>query len=881
MKRLVLWWGHAVLLLAILSGCSAQVSDVFKRVLDAVTLQNQSVLTVVRNSTSEQAMLCERGNEVVLRRSAALGRQLFCRENAALAEGLTPGEYCTGGVPITNISVPPVVKDCSEITLCGIPPSTVQSVSQRSDGGTVDELRFSNLPWGCEIDLEYSVDPDFKPENVVSLKIDILPSECPFCATQNKKTCLPCRDLAEDEEIKSGQVIDSCSGPTCRACPVIGQASQLVPHGEGKLYYKREVGLCNQKCGDNSAMRVCNNGLWEGDPAYSYPQCFDNPCGCNLSGDPVSYAHRDSKMIYKSVNPGCGQRCPDIGVLVSCNDGVWETGTPGVPFPGAELAKYPSRTCSEKPCHCMRTGRMTVADGQSRTVYSKDLVSCAQKCPDYAGSVQCTAGQLSAANPEFLNFGFDACMQEDCGCRVNLDAGNFVLLQNGGKTKVYRYAQNSLDVIDACTNPAHQIEITCTNKVLTPSYDDKVFKHQACQEIPLGCSFTTGTGTKVDVAHMARLDVTVTTTPRCDEACQNLQLTCDNRVFKKRVGANLVEVPAAELALYKQAGTCTPKNCSCNINGHIIAYNSSATNFYSKDLVTDCDINGCEKARTKITCTENGPVTENGAPVADYKFRSCEVKLCECATPWGGSIENGKTVKVFKSGQATCQDRLVCDNASNFKSLSCNNGQLTPYDTNQYPFQSCAPAVCECKIGNLQVPFNTDVTVYKYEQAPDGELCRDHSQVARCNPGGLVTGADISQYPYTTCADLNDDGTGGGTGGGTGNDEGPGSGIKRRLGVGDGDDGGGGPPRPCVSVGGCRSNALYTSPPVTQKAACVLPWGGGEVEYFGSVSAFDTMCVTRPDRCSKHRIMRTCHQLGWTGGESFKFPQCEEKVACP
>jgi hypothetical protein len=863
-----------------LSGCSTQVNDAFRKIMDSLSLQSQSAITLVSNTTTESPKLCESGNQVVLQRSAALGRKLYCREKAKLAEGLTVGEFCPGGVNIGALAVSEEIKECSEMTLCGVPASAVMAVSQRADGGTIDELRFSNLPWGCETDLQYSVDSSFTEQNVTTLKIIIQPSECPFCPRQNKVTCLPCRDLDSDEEIKSGQVIRKCTGAACRSCSVLGLSGQTVPHGEGRLYYQQETGFCDQKCSSKSLMRVCNDGLWEGDPSYSFSQCFDVACGCTLPGDPVSYAHRDTKIVYKSREPACGVKCADEDKLLACNDGVWESGTPATAVPAAELALYPAKTCSEKVCHCLRTNRMTVAENQTKTVYSKNPVSCTEKCSDFAGDIKCEAGTLTATNPAFLQYAHDSCMQEDCGCRVELDDGKFNLLTNGGMTTVYRYAQNSNTVPDACTNPAYRVNLSCNNRVLAPAYDKAVFKFATCQEVPLSCEFTASNGNKTTVQHLANLDVTVTSTPRCAEACQNLQITCDNRVFKKMVNGSLVAIPAAELATYKEAAICTPKNCSCNVNGNIMAFGAVADNFYSTDKITNCNLNGCEQARTTITCTENGPVTSNGTPAANYRFRSCEVVLCECATPWGGSIENGKTVKVFGISQATCSNRNACDAAANFKSITCNNGTLTPYNTQTYPFYSCAPPICECSIADRKVPFGDKIVAYKSDKAPDGELCESISKELTCNPGGTWTGGEVSDYPFVGCTDLNDSGTGGGTGGGTGNDEGPGAGIKRRIGLPD-PDGGPGGGGPCLSLSGCRVNIVSPASTFTEKLGCVLPWGGGEMEYLGSVSAFDTLCVTGPDRCSKHRIVRTCHQLGLTGPATHKYPSCQEKSSCP
>ncbi len=862
------------LLSLVLSGCTGRVSDTFRRYLSALSLMEESSLVVLSNSTTEGQNACSPGNQVTIQKNFPAGRTAYCRDRSVLSPDAKEGETCPGGVTISRFTVPGEVRNCNEFTVCGISLSGATASSKKSDGGTIDELLFSNLPWGCNASVEYSFDPGFPPEATSSLNFFVQPPECPFCARQNRTTCLPCTDLTNNEQVISGQVIvKSCSGSSCRVCHVLHDSAQTVPHGEGKIYYNGEVSTCGTRCGQMSLRRVCNDSFWEGDPSYQYPQCVDATCGCKLPGDTITYAHNASKTIYTSNSPACGIECNTQSMLVRCNDGKWETGSPARTVSDAELSGFPARSCAKRVCHCERSGREVVADGQTKSVFSKDVVTCSQSCTTFRGQVSCSSGNLTATDSSFLNFAYDSCRQDDCGCRVPLANNQAILVANGGSTTLYRYSQNTLDVLDACTNPAYRTSVTCTNKVLS-AYDPNVFQYSSCTPRNFNCTFTDGNGAQVEVRHGNSLTVSKTSHPACGETCDNLNLYCNNAVFK--VGSmSGATVTSAQLAGHTSADSCAPKDCNCRINGYSLAFGSTS-DFYSRDKITDCNLNGCEESKASLTCTSSGVQKVGGGDPAPYIYRTCNVRRCGCSVPWGGTIEDGKTVRAYSLDRATCENPNACSDAANFRTVTCTNGQLSTYDQGQFRFPVCNPQLCECSWDTVRVPFGQTLRVYKNGVPPAGGTCSAISAVATCHEGGTWTGADPSEYPKSACLDEPDDGSGGGSGGGTGNDEGPGAGIKRRIGLGDGDGGGG----PCLKFG-CGTNVGQIHMPPFQRKACILPWAGGEIEFYGSVAAFNTTCVSGGDKCSRHRILRVCHFPKWTGSDDFHFPSCEEKDSCP
>ncbi len=868
----------------ILTGCSLNISDPIKIALSLINKEKEPSLILIKNSTSEDQKMCETFNQIIIRKTEPSGLKLFCRDKSLVTAKLGP--ICEGGVEVKNVNILSDVVECDNLSICGIFPTTNIEIQKQIGEGKVSEIYFSNLPWGCSVDIEYSSDKDFKT-NVKNLKFYISPPDCPFCPTQNKKTCLYCENLKENERIIAGQVVFKQCSSDCEPCKVLHKEGETVEHGKGKVYYKNSSSTCELKCANQSLLRICNNGFWQGDPAYEFPQCEDTVCGCKLPNDTVGYSHGTTINVYKYSEPPCGIECGENSLTIKCNDGTWERVSDSEIVSEEQLKEYKYKSCSKRICHCIRPNRAVIADGDTGSVYSKNIVSCTETCDDFKGTLTCNSGNLSSPNPEYLNYPYDNCEQEYCGCGVNLANNEYVLLPNGSSMTLFQYERNSYDIPDACTNSNYQKIVSCSNKILT-SYDSNIFKYRNCTTYNLDCIFTEESGNKINVSHNSEITVTKNPSPDCGENCDQIKIHCLNMVFKKVIGNKLYDITDSELMQYKVAAQCIPKDCDCRVYGWIIEHGGSL-DFYKSDKITNCNLNGCEEAKTTISCSEGVAKTENGEDLSLYKYRSCLVIRCGCPSPFGGTIEDGKTIKVYKYEKSTCQSPLLCQDENSFKLLQCdngvlkvvtNNGLIEGYDKNEFKFQTCSPEICSCEYNNLTVPFDQEIWIYRKSKADAGERCESIGAKIKCNNGGIWSSdVNMLDYPFTSCTDFNDDGSGGGTGGGTGNDEGPGSAIKKRFGLSDG--GGGADPWICTNFANCRTNIIYVIMKTFPKKPCVLPWGGGEIEFYGSISAFDTTCVVKPDKCSNHRIVRMCHYPQWSGSDSYRFPSCEEKDSCP
>ncbi len=844
-----------------LSACSSSVTDPVLSFFSSFSINEAGQLSVVSNSTGAQAQ-CALTNRVTLQLSMSPNKKLYCREQSILMPGLKRGPVCDGGVSILEFPVSNQAVECSRLTLCGKAPSSRKIIGQRFDGGSIEEISFDNLPWGCLGILQTSGQSNaFAAED--ELRVQITPPECPFCVRENKTSCLPCLALGAREVVKAGQVIGTdCQGDTCLSCEVDGK---VIPHGQGTTFFSASTSSCSLRCAEMGQVRVCNNGLFEGSVKHSFSQCSDTLCGCKLPGKTTTYDSGKSLTIFKTGRPSCGSSCE--GLAIRCEDGNWLDSL-GQPVADQELSTRPSLTCVNPVCHCSRPGRMTIADGtQSWPAYSKGFARCTETCEQFKGNLECAGGVIKAANPSHLSFGFDSCTQEDCGCQVSTADGVRVISSPSGQLNLFSRRENSINELDACTNPANKITATCLNRSLSPNFDLNRFKYLSCTTRQFGCSFPGGS-----VEHNQTKTFYKEVSPACGTSCNSVALRCENTVWKKVADASPV---SADFFAQYPATSCALRDCDCKLpSGDVLSHGAPPIAFYAKSEGT-CDPLACETVKAMLSC-QAGQIL--GGDASRFLYRTCQVKSCTCALPWGASIENTKKARIYALDGATCGAAGACDDPVNYVDVTCSNGTLTSYDTSKFRYQSCRPANCLCHWAGRQVPEGATSIFWKAEMAPAGSSCGSIQSEFKCVDGTFQGQEPIAHYPAGLCESLVDQGNFGGTGGGSGNDEGPGSAFRRRWGVDIG--GGGGGSAPCLGVE-CRAHGVNAEIMQASRLPCLLPWGGGEVEMYSSVMAFRKKCVIKPAKCSSERQVRRCHFRGWTGDNDYRYPQCEEKDVCP
>ncbi len=662
------------------------------------------------------------------------------------------------------------------------------------------------------------------------------------------------------------------TGDSCTA------GSTSVANGSSYLFYSNSSGSCSKKCSTITLLRTCKDGAFEGDPSFSYPTCKDVPCGCYLASDGKTYDSGDSVDINKLERPSCGHTCADTDqtVKIKCSAGVW-LDKDNKTVTEALFSQYPytQTMCTNPVCDCQRLGRLTIPeDGKAHDVHSVNVPACPSTCSQKKGSVTCKSGVLTGDT----GFPYDIgqCSDPICACTVPLDGGKSLVLAENGSARIYKVGSNTPAQPSACKQANISMLVTCNlSHVLVPSYDNTIFKYDECKESDYSCRVN-GYG----ISYGTSMSFSKTNSPACGVACETIKVFCDNGTLVKD-SDHSKSVTLDEMAPYANSDSCQPKDCDCRVNGYVLPYLGAGKDFYSIPKGQGCNPQSCSDSKVTLSCDKDQKVV--GGDPTKFTYASCAPPTCDCPLPTGGSILDGKGQKLFAVDSATCSDRGACDKAENFQQLYCAGGQMTPasYDQTKFKFSSCQPALCTCSVNGVEVGFGNDVWFYKKETVAAPGSCGQNAAKFKCNSGGSVvayTGENISEYPFIKCSSPTDQGDLGGTGGGTGNDEGPGSAIKKRAGVSDGGPGG----KLCIDGVTCTAREdQFVSLQKMERQSCQLPWGTGEVEFYGSIIAFDTSCVVKPGRCFAHRSIRTCAFPNWTGDKKYKFGSCEEKISCP
>ena len=141
----------------IFCGCTGSVQNPTKKQQEILKATSTGQISFVSNSTSKQKQ-CADSNQVVLQVSLPSYEPFYCRDKSTLISGINPGKVCSGGVTVKAVSPTQNIVNCDHITLCGISPTSSKVTGQRFDGAPIRELTFTNLPWGCLGEIEYSPD---------------------------------------------------------------------------------------------------------------------------------------------------------------------------------------------------------------------------------------------------------------------------------------------------------------------------------------------------------------------------------------------------------------------------------------------------------------------------------------------------------------------------------------------------------------------------------------------------------------------------------------------------------------------------------------------------------------------------------------------------
>lgn len=413
------WKLFFIILIPYLSGCNTSVTDAVFGNESFFSRSDNAKIELLENTTQENQQYCTSSNTIKLKVSFPKENNYLCSDRSTLGTDQTLGVICEGGVSVMEFPVDSTWKPCSEVRVCGLPPTSRVTQGSRFDGGAIEELTFENLPWGCEAKVVYGTQSDIDEKKDVTASFLVKTPECPFCPTQNKKTCLPCADLNPDEEIKAGQVVSTtCTGGACASCDIGG--GEMIDHGDPYTFYDKVSSQCGSSCNSSSQVRICNNGLFEGEPAYQHKQCVDVPCGCTLPGTSLTYDSGKILKLYKETTIQCGITCSHIDVR--CENGDWKYTADGAVVPVNILSVHNKESCSaQNTCKCTIpvTNAGQINAGSYRYMYKINDSTCAEEsaCSDEANriKVNCSVNGV-IDNFNASTFQYTYCRRPTCTC---------------------------------------------------------------------------------------------------------------------------------------------------------------------------------------------------------------------------------------------------------------------------------------------------------------------------------------------------------------------------------------------------------------------------------------------------------------------------------
>lgn len=658
-----------------------------------------------------------------------------------------------------------------------------------------------------------------------------------------------------------------------------------VVDGGQHTFFKSPSASCGNKCANISLSRKCEDGVFSGDSTYSYPACQDLPCGCLLPNDGRTYDSGQQVVLFKFQQAECGNACAATGnsVRVMCDNGKWRDEV-GAIAAASVFTTYKETSCNDPTCSCltklMKDGVLQdefIGSNVTIDVFETDKPSCASSCAAKKDTLSCRGGTLFGNQ----SFKYPSCKDPVCSCTVQLDGGESVGLSENGSVVLSKVKQNTPSDLTACDRASNLTTVTCKDGKLS-TYDNTVYKY--LQSSCLRNEYVCRVGTN-QISYGSVLTLTKTSTPACGVDCENFAVYCKDGTLVRN-SDRVTVVTADELALYKETATCQKANCDCPMNGYILPYGGAGRDFYKSSQGVCGQPTSCDTQKVNFTCGENKipvPSVPSQLP-SNYLYTTCNVPQCHCPLPGGGTLFSGNRTKMYSINATTCANPKACDEPQNSVSVSCDDGNLAIFDQGKFKYQSCDRPLCQCEANGEKIDFDKKVFFYKEKDlASTDRACSEVAAEFTCQSSGLLVGKNSEQvvdYPYTLCSSRSDQGNLGGTGGGNGNGTGPGDEIKRRAGMGDG--GGGGAP-------GCADGVACTRFVATELSIggkmeynpCPLPWGGGYMEAYSSVTAFSKTCVQKPDKCSAHRQVRTCKFPKMTGDIQYKFSRCEEKDVCP
>lgn len=400
-------------------------------------------------------------------------------------------------------------------------------------------------------------------------------------------------------------------------------------------------------------------------------------------------------QAYSRSSVTSAENCSQYAILRTCNNGT---------LSGNSLYAYSS--CQVSNIGACTIGGFVIANGESRTFYSKTLVQQGDSCTNYQESRTCTNGTLSGSSESAFG-----------ACRVaNACSIDGISIPSGNTRKLY----SKKTVLNGQYCETFAKNRTCTDGSLDGDSDHvyatcSIAAAKACDVV------VTGVGTTTILSGATRNMYSVSTVA--------YNASCET--YRQARTCNDGELSGS--AAYKYGACSVTPAKACTLDG--IEYpHGTKRNFYSRKLAPSGG--ACTSYDQERTCT-NG----NWNGTATYQYAVCAVTGKAWCRSDDKYVEHG-TSATFYLDNSTAYGQPCAP-----LSRTCTNGVLS--GSNSYQYASCVEGTPRtCTLDSVTVAHNGTRTFYSANQSSSALSCEEAALVRRCVDGNL-SGPD--DYRYAAC----------------------------------------------------------------------------------------------------------------------------------
>jgi hypothetical protein len=534
-------------------GCESRVTTLADSIETPSQVEEKAILeasiSILSNSTQGTQRTCTQNNTFKFLVVQSKNSKILCRDKSALGSGFTLGPVCPGGVEVRSVTTSPTPVVCEELVICGKTATSRKTLSSANSTQDVYELTFDQLPWGCQVNIDYGSAELLQSTEtgivIPSLKdISVTPPECNRCKSA-AYTCLAC---AEDKDAPIIQEIvfekPKCGQLVTRIIAAdvgLGLADQPFSFDGGITWQETDFKIYNTINQVNFTL----GQIWVRDRAGNITKSAttlsgrSDPCSCYTAWGSI-VPHLGTQNVYKMEQVECKQSCDAQKQVQTCDNGKWSGST-----------DYKFQICKVKDCPCMSPWGAQVPHGFVGKAYKVAAVTCKDDCQ--ASNFSCDQGVikgLASADYKYESCNFTV---EKCNCEYK----GLTILNNQSSSY---FAAKSVK----CTETCKLGKVTCKDGQLS---GDTTYTETSCS--PQICKCTTPWGELLSHGEERNVyinsKIACASTVNCSDAANISRIKCADAATNSIT--NLTN-PTVAISTYT-ASSCLKEVCACSHLGTI------------------------------------------------------------------------------------------------------------------------------------------------------------------------------------------------------------------------------------------------------------------------------------------------------------------------